>query len=558
MLRIERVVAAIAPRSGWGWTAVTLAIALLVALPVLFVLGHIVGGSSAVWQHLAATVLGRYVSNTWWLMLGVGSGTLLVGTGTAWLVATCRFPGRALLEWGLLLPLAAPAYILAYAYTDWLDVFGPVQTALREALGWEAGDYWFPNLRSVGGAIAMLTFALYPYVYMLARVAFIEQSTRVLEASRSLGCPPWRAFFSLALPLARPALVAGVSLVLMETLNDFGTVQYFGVDTFTTGIYRTWFGLGDRLAAAQLAAVLLLFVLALLVLERCSRGRARYGARLAVHIPQGFSLRGWHAIAAIAACLLPVGLGFLLPVALLAYAAWSNAGVALDTQFWEAVWRSASLATIAALVVASVAIVLAYGARLQPTRLVRGAVRLASAGYAVPGSTIAVGVLVPLGLVDNALDGWMRATFGISTGLLLSGTVVALLFAYLVRFLAVAFGAVESGLVRIGTTLDNAARSLGCTPWETFGRVHFPLLWRSAVVAATLVFVDTVKELPATAIVRPFNFDTLAVRAYQLAADERFPEASGAALAIALVGIVPTLILGWQSIGLSRHTYSNR
>ncbi len=536
-----------------GWTVVVMAIAFLISTPVLFVLGSIFTDSSEVWKHLAQTVLWRYITNSFLLMIGVGCGVLLIGVGTAWLVTMCRFPGSRLFEWALLLPLAAPAYVLAYTYTEFLDFSGPVQTVLRNLFGWGYGDYWFPNVRSLGGAIAMLTLVLYPYVYLLARVAFLEQSVCTLEASRSLGCSPWRSFATVALPLARPSIVAGLALALMETLNDFGTVQYFGVDTFTTGIYRTWFGLGEQVAAAQLAAFLLLFILWLILLERWSRRRARYYQNTARYrrLPS-YQLRGIRALGALLACFVPLGLGFLLPAAILLDMTVKNASTTLDERFWGFVRNSFILAVITACLGVAIALVIAYGLRLRSNAGMRLAARIASMGYAVPGSVIAVGILIPIGRLDNAIDAWMRSSFGISTGLLFSGTITALVFAYLVRFLAVSFSSVEASLGKIKPSLDDAARSLGLNSTNTLVKVHVPIMWGGLLTAGMLVFVDVMKELPATLIVRPFNFDTLAVRVYNLASDERLAEAAGPALAIVAVGIIPVILLSLRIAG-SRH-----
>lgn len=530
-----------------GWTVLVTAIALLLSLPVLVILSGSLTNTADVWQHLASTVLPTYVTNSLWLMLGVGCGVALIGTGTAWLVTLCQFPGSRLFAWALLLPLAAPAYILAYTYTEILEFYGPVQTFLRGTFGWTSvRDYWFPNLRSLWGAIAMLTLVLYPYVYLLARTAFLNQSTVTLEASRSLGCGPWRSFFTVALPLARPAIMAGLSLALMETLGDFGTVEFFSVQTFTTGIYRVWLGMDERMAALQLSTVLLLFVFALIWLERGSRGQARYyqTANRQQSLRQ-YRLRGGRAIAAFIACLLPVSLGFLIPAGVLLKMALADPSQNFDQRFWEFATHSLTLAIVTAGLGVFIALIMAYGLRLNPTWGMRFATQTAALGYAVPGAVIAVGILVPIGGLDNAIDAWMRSTFGFSTGLLLSGTIAALVFAYLVRFLAVAFNSVDSSLTQIKPSLDDAARSLGHGSTSTLLRVHVPLLWSGLLTAAILVFVDVMKELPATLIVRPFNFDTLAVRVYNLASDERLTEAAGAALAIVLVGLLPVILLSW-------------
>ncbi|MEM6837154.1 MAG: iron ABC transporter permease [Cyanobacteria bacterium P01_C01_bin.120] len=533
-----------------GWLVGVLLIALLVATPLLSVIlsafsnfGDAAAGD--VWRHLAATVLPSYILNSLALMVGVGGGVLLLGVSTAWLVALCRFPGARLFEWALLLPLAAPSYLLAYTYTDFLDYFGPVQTQLRTLFGWEtAAAYWFPDVRSLGGAIVLFSLVLYPYVYLLARVAFQEQSLGVLEASRSLGCNPWRSFRTVALPLARPAIAAGTALALMETLNDFGTVDYFSVPTFTTGIYRTWFGMGERLAATQLASLLLLFIIVLVALERWSRRQVRYyqsvgsSRRLA-----RFELRGIRAIAACLTCALPIFLGLLLPGLLLLWMTLTNLDKSLNREFFELAGHSLLLASITALLGIGLALILAYGARLQPGAGVRFGVQMAALGYAIPGAVIAVGILVPLGRFDNALSALAERWLGTPTGLLLSGTIAALIFAYLVRFLAIAISTLQAGLAKVRPTLDDASRCLGNSPTQTLIQVHAPLLSGSLLTAATLVFVDVMKELPATLVIRPFNFDTLAVRVFQYASDERLVDAAAPALAILLVGIVPVVLL---------------
>ncbi|MGC1246479.1 MAG: iron ABC transporter permease [Spirulinaceae cyanobacterium] len=545
------------PKVLQGWTVFVTGIALLIATPIIFVLSSIFSDAREIWTHLATTVLSGYILNSLSLMLGVGVGVLLIGVSTAWLVTACRFPGSKIFEWALLLPLAIPAYLLAYTYTELLDYYGPVQTWLRNAFGWQSiQEYWFPPVRSLGGAIIMLFLVLYPYVYLIARVAFLEQSVRTLEASRSLGRGPWRSFFTVALPLARPAIMGGLALALMETLGDFGTVDYFGVTTFTTGIYRTWLGMGEPVAAAQLAAFLMLFVLTLIVSERWFRRQARYyDLGHAYESGDPYQLKGMRSLVAGLTCLLPVTLGFLLPAGLLLKMTWENAAETLDQDFWQLAFHSFVLATLTAAVAVIVALIIAYGHRLNRNLTMNSAVRIASMGYAIPGSVIAVGVVIPLAQFDNWLDSRMETIFGISTGLLLTGTIIALIFAYLVRFLAVSFNTVESSLTKIKPSLDDAARSLGHSPSSTLVKVHAPLMLGGMLTAVMLVFVDVMKELPATLLMRPFNFDTLAVQVYQYASDERLIEASAPALAIVLVGIIPVIFLsmriaksrsGWQ------------
>ncbi len=532
-------------RSSFEGTAVlALSVAIIVALPCLVVLGFLAVPKGEVWSHLASTVLPRYIGNSFALMLLVAIGVVVGGVSSAWLATMCRFPGREIFEWALLLPLAMPAYVIAYTYTGLFDFAGPVQSALRAWFGWGRGDYWFPEIRSLGGAAILFSLVLYPYVYMLARAAFLEQSVCVQEASRVLGRGPWGSFFSVALPLARPAIVAGTALALMETLNDFGTVQYFAVDTFTTGIYRTWFGLGDSTAAAQLGSVLMIFVLALLVTERLARGQAKYHHTTSRYRPlPGYSLSGWRAGAAFTICMTPVLFGFLLPGGVLLFWSIETASEIFDARFFFFARNSLLLAALTAILAVGLSLPLAYLARRKPGMLASSCLRMASMGYAVPGSVIAVGALLPAAAFDNALDGFLRERYGISSGLLLTGTIAALIYAYLVRFLAVAYGTVEASLAKITPSMDGAARTLGLSPQGVIRRVHMPIMRGSLLTAGLLVFVDVMKELPATLIMRPFNFDTLAVRTYQLAADERLRDAAGPGLAIVAVGILPVILL---------------
>ena len=530
-------------KSSPGWRAVLLATAALLSLPVLVIIASLALPFSETWGHIAENVLWDYTRNSLLLALGVSLGTLLLGVSSAWLTAMCEFPGRRFFSWALLLPMAMPAYIIAYTYTGLLDFAGPVQGALRDAFDWGYGDYYFPPIRSLGGAICMLSLVLYPYVYLLARVAFEEQSTALLEASRSLGRGPWRTLFEVALPMARPAIAAGLSLALMEALADYGTVDYFGVSVFTTGIFRTWYGLGELQTAAQLAAFLLLFVFALLVLERASRRNMRFHNATVRQQPPRLGLSGWRGLCCFLMASLILLLGFLVPAGQLLWWATDHWRDVLDGTFLALVGNSFLLAAIAAICCLLVALLLGYGRRLHPGRLENSAVRISTMGYAVPGTVIAVGVLMPLAWLDNAVDSLMRAYFDISTGLLLSGTLFALVFAYVVRYLSVAQQSVEAGLARIRPSLDESARSLGSNPGRVLRRIHLPILRGSLLTALLLVFVDVLKELPATLILRPFNFNTLAVRTYELASDERLAEAGAPALAIVLIGLLPVILL---------------
>ena len=532
------------PRRPPGWTLLALPVAALIAAPILAVLVAAAVPTGAVWRHIAATTLPEMLGNSMLLVLLVGAMTASCGAVTAWLVTACRFPGSRVLDVALLLPMAMPAYVCAYAYTWLLDVAGPAQTGFRDLTGLRWGQYWFPEIRSLPGAAVVLAMVLYPYVYLLCRGAFQQQSVCLVEASRTLGHSLSRCFLRLALPLARPAIVGGVALALMETLADFGTVQFFAVRTFTTGIYEAWFGLGDRGAASQLAVCLMGLVAALLVVEHLSRGGRRYHPTTSRQPPvRPVALSGWRAALAFAACAAPVLLGFAVPAGAL-LVLMVEVGDPLDPRrFLPFARNSVALAGAAAAVAVAAAALLAWAARLHPGWPQRLAGRVAGLGYAVPGSVIAVGTLVPLGLLDNAVDGWMRARFGVSTGLLLSGGIAALVFAYLVRFLAIALSAVESGLGRIRPSLRDAARVLGSPTGSAVRRVEVPLARPALLSAGLLVFVDTMKELPATLIVRPFDFDTLAVRVHSLAADERLAEASTAALLIVVTGLLPVIAL---------------
>lgn len=549
---IFRTPMALARRRGLGawvspWSGGAVAVAALVLLPVLAVAWLALHPSDDIWSHLSSTVLPVYVSTTLWLMLGVGIGTLVIGVSTAWLVSVCEFPGRRLFQWALLLPFAMPGYLIAYTYTDLLDYAGPAQRLLRDIFGWSsARDYWFPPIRSLGGAIAMLTLVLYPYVYMLSRAAFLEQSPHLTDICRSLGKGSWAAFFKVSLPIARPAIAVGVALVLMETLNDFGTVHYFAVYTLTAGLYDVWLNMGNLAGAAQIACVMLGFVVALVSVERASRRRQRYflqGTRR-FEAPARYRLTGARACGAVMACLLPLALGFLVPGAVLLVYGIQYFDVAWSPGFRRFAFNSLMLSTTAAVLALALGTFLAYSRRLHGDKpAVALAARLAGLGYAVPGTVMAVGVIVPFAAFDNSVDAFMRAQFGVSTGLLLSGTVFAVVFAYLVRFLAVSLGAVESSLGKVTPSMDMAARSLGKGPWATLRQVHLPLISSGLFSGALVVFVDCMKELPATLLLRPFNFDTLATHVYQYASDEQLGAASLSGLMIVVAGLLPVIVL---------------
>jgi len=518
-------------------------IAGLISLPVVIILSYVANANGELWQHLIDTVLNDYLLNSLLLLLGVGAGVLLMGVPTAWLTSMCSFPGRRLLSWALLLPLAMPAYIIAYTYAGLLDFAGPVQTWIRDITGLSYGAYWFFEIRSLGGAIIMMSLVLYPYVYLMARAAFLEQSVSSIEVGCSLGYSRWQAMWSLALPMARPAIIAGLSLALMETLADYGTVQYYGVSTFTTGIFRTFYGYGDVAAAAQLAASLLGFVILLVLLERYSRRRARYHSAAESRARADLiPLSGSKALMASLICLSPLMFGFIIPATqLLLWAIFEAEPLGWD--FVGLAWNSLSLAFLAAIIAVTLAIILSYAKRTKPIKPVRMVLAMAGFGYALPGTIIAIGVLIPLAWLDHRLMDVFDSLGWSSPGLLLSGSLVALLFAYTVRFLAVALGSVQSGLEKIKPSLDHAGRSMGHSPLDILRKIHVPLMRSSILTAVLIVFVDVLKELPATLILRPFNFNTLAVRAYELASDERLVDAAPASIMIVLVGLIPVLML---------------
>ena len=526
-----------------GLSIFAVVIAAFISLPVIIIVSYLVQADGALWQHLLDTVLNDYLINSLLLLLGVGTGVILLGVPTAWLTSMCSFPGRRWLSWALLLPLAMPAYIIAYTYSGLLDFAGPVQTWIRDLTGLSYGAYWFFEIRSLGGAIIMMSLVLYPYVYLLARAAFLEQSVSSIEVGCSLGYSRWQALWKLALPMARPAIIAGLSLALMETLADYGTVQYYGVSTFTTGIFRTFYGYGDTAAAAQLAASLLAFVILLVLLERYSRRRARYHSAAESRARADLiPLSGSKAIMACVICLSPLMFGFIIPATQLLFWAVFEAEP-LGWDFVGLAWNSFSLAFLAAIIAVILAIILSYAKRTKPIKPVRTVLVMAGFGYALPGTIIAIGVLIPLAWLDHRLIDIFGSLGWDSPGLLLSGSLVALLFAYTVRFLAVALGSVQSGLEKIKPSLDQAGRSMGHSPLDILRKIHVPLMRSSILTAVLIVFVDVLKELPATLILRPFNFNTMAVRAYELASDERLVDAAPASIMIVLVGLIPVLML---------------
>ncbi len=527
------------------WTVAVALIAAIMLLPVLGVASLALGGSGDLWPHLFSTVLPAAIVRTLSLMLGVGLATLVMGAGTAWLVTMFRFPGRDAIVWLLLVPLAMPTYIVAYCYGDLFDFTGPLQSALRFLTGYKhANDYWFPAVKSLPGAIFILSSVLYPYVYLSARASFLQQSAGPLEVARTLGHTLTGVFWRVALPMARPALVAGVALAMMECLNDVGAVQYLGVPTLTATAYATWLQRSSLAGAAQISLVMLAFVLTLFLAERALRGNRGFHDKAGRARPSPeVALEGWRGALATVLCVLPFLAGFVLPMfALLrgALASWRDIA---SVAFVKAAATSLGVSLLAALVAGVLALVFAYARRVAPNGLTRPAMRLASLGYAIPGTVLALGLLWPLSRFDNWFSGLLKTMIGVSPGLLLSGSVFIVVLAYVIRFMSVSLSAIESGLTRISPNLDAAARTLGQTAVGALWSVHLPLLRPPFGAALLLVFVDCMKELPATLLLRPFNFETLATRVYGLAALDQFEEAALASLMIVLVGMAPLLLL---------------
>lgn len=542
-------------RGGGGlWSAGALVIAALVVMPILSVVVIAFAPTENIWPHLLATTLPRYAANTAILTLGTGLLAAAMGAGGAWLVTMYRFPGARVLEWLLLLPLAIPAYIGAYALVDFLDYSGPVQLALREATGWaSARDYWFPQIRSRWAAVVVLAVALYPYVYMLARAAFREQPSGSYEVARALGAGPVALFWRVGLPLARPAIAAGTAIVMMETVNDFGVVDFFAVQTLTTGIFTVWLETGNAGGAAQIASLILAVILVLVALEKTSRSHSRYyqsarQARPVTPVPLG----GPAAWIATALCALPVLAGFVLPLAVIA-------GHALDR---PASWMSAGLVrafvntltvggAAAALTVAG-ALFMVYGVRLTGRRLPRLVLPVTTIGYAAPGAVLAVGILIPLAALDHRIADLVLWLTGRDPGLILTGSAAAIVLAYAVRFFAIAQGATDAAFGRVPPSLPMAARSLGRTHGGALREVYLPMIRGSVGTALLLVFVDCVKELPATLLLRPFNFDTLATRAHEKASLENIAEAAPPALLVIAVGLLAVMLLARANLAPGR------
>ena len=532
-------------RQNRGWLAACLLSTILVLIPVaaLFVIALQPGDGT--WPHLAGYVLPRAMITTLALMAIVAALTASIGMGAAWLTATCEFPGRRLLEVALVLPLAIPTYIAAFAYIEFLDFTGPLQSAIRAIGGFEsARDYWSPDIGTLPGAGFVLSVILYPYVYLTCRALLLLRSSTAIQVARTLGAGPVRTFLTVAVPLARPAIAVGVTLCLMETINDIGAMEFFGVQTLTFAVYDTWLNRGSLTGAAQLACVMLAVVVLLIAAERLARGHRRFhGASAKDNQPGRYRLSGFRATAAVVGCLLPPLAGFGLPAFVLVRFAMRRPDQFLSDPVLSAVLHSTLIAGSTAVVAVGFGLLLVYGLRITGHPLIAAFGRLASAGYAVPGTVLAVGVLIPFAAFDNWADSWMRSLFGLSTGLILTGSGLAIVYACAVRFLAMPIGTLDAGFSKISTHLDMAARTLGRRPWPMFGAVHLPLIRPALMTAGLMVFVDTLKELSATILLRPFNFDTLATLTYSHASRAAYGEAAVPALVIVLVGLVPVVLV---------------
>jgi len=531
---------------GLGWLVAALAIATMCAVPLIAIAVNAPGNGIRALNQLADTILWRYIGNTALLMVATGALASFMGVSTAWFISACTFPGRRIFSWALVLPLAVPSYIAAYVYAGLLDFSGPVQSGLRALTGWGVDDYSFPPIRSLLGGAIILALVLYPYIYLLARAAFTTQSINQFRAARSLGASPSRAFWKVALPAARPAIAGGLALVLMEVLADFGVAEYFAIPTFSTGIFRSWLAMGDKDAAMGLAALMLVFVIALIGLEawtRKGRTESRDGLSNRASEEALVALSPWAKLGAFILCAVPIMLGFVIPALYLANLAMQDAAIRAAASLSSYATASLWLGAIVALLTTILALVLTFAKARSKGPFVSVITRIATLGYALPGALLAVGLLAPLGVLDQTLTGFARNNLGYAGGLLLSGTSLILIYALCVRFLTVAYNTLEGGMARIPASLDAAARSLGAKPARVLAQIYIPLLRPSLLAALALVLIDTLRELPATLILRPFNLETLATRTYRLASDERLTEASIPALILLAVGLIPVIML---------------
>ncbi len=526
------------------WQQGSFVAALILVLPIAAIFVTALGESNQLFSHLFSTVMPTYTTNTMLLVVNVMLLSLVLGVPTAWLMAMCQLPGSKILQWALVLPLAMPGYIIGYIYTDWFDYAGPVQIVLRQITGWEGGSYWFPDIRTIGGASVVLALVLYPYVYLMCRAAFMEQSISLLQSARLLNCSAWQSFLRVSLPLARPSIAVGISLVAMETIGDFGTMSYFSVNTLTTAIYDTWLGYSNINAAAKISAIMLLVVLLFLSLERYSRRKTKlFQNQFSSHEQFTYLLSGWKKWLALVWCWGLVLVAFLFPVAQLAYYSCIYFSQSWNGEFHQFAWNSFIVALLAAAFATLIALLVNFNHRLRPIKTNQISMRMASMGYAVPGTILAIGIMVPVMRLDHAVNDLAKWLDWQRPGLIFSGTMFALVFALVVRFSAVAIGSIESGLNKISPSLDMAARTMGYGPQSMLVNVHIPLVRRAILIAMLLVFIESMKELNAALLLRPFNFETLATHVYNYASTEQLELAALPAILLVAVGLLPLILI---------------
>ncbi|MGC9461851.1 ABC transporter permease [Vibrio genomosp. F10] len=526
------------------WKTSSAGLALLLVLPILAIFYTSMGDTDEVFSHLMSTVMPTYIYNTVVLTFGVMLLSLLLGIPSAWFMAMCRLPSEGILQWALVLPLAMPGYIIGYIFTDWFDFAGPIQILLRNLTGWGPGEYWFPDIRTLTGATVVLSLVLYPYVYLLCRAAFMEQNASLLQSARLLKCTPWESFKRISLPLVRPSIAVGLSLVAMETIGDFGTVNYFAVSTLTTAVYDTWLGYSNLNAAAKISALMLVMVILLLSTERYSRRKQKlFQNQFSSREDIRYQLSGWKKWAALSWCWGLVSVAFILPLLQLCIYAFKYFEQSWSSEFREYAINSLQVSVIAAILGVCIALIVNFSHRVNPGRGSLACMRLSSMGYAVPGTVLAIGVLVPVLFMDHFVNDIARLMEWQRPGLVFSGSMFALIAALVVRFSAVAIGSVESSLSKIPPSLDMAARTMGCNSNKMLWRVHFPLVRRGALIAGLLVFIESMKELNAAILLRPFNFETLATYVYNYASDEHLELAAMPAVLLVLVGLIPLVIV---------------
>lgn len=526
------------------WKTSSGALALLLVLPILAIFTTAVGETNELFSHLMSTVMPTYAYNTVVLVLGTILLSLVLGIPSAWIMAMCRLPSERILQWALVLPLAMPGYIVGYIFTDWFDFAGPVQIFLRDLTGWGPGEYWFPDIRTLTGATIVLSLVLYPYVYLLCRAAFMEQNVSLLQSARLLKCSPWESFRRISLPLARPSIAVGLSLVAMETVGDFGTVSYFAVNTLTTAVYDTWLGYSSLTAAAKISAIMLVVVILLLSAERYSRRKQKlFQSQFSSREDFRYDLVGWKKWLALTWCWGLVCVAFILPLGQLLIYAYKYFALSWTAEFREYALNSLYVSLAAAFIGVMVALIVNFSQRVNPSRQSLAFMRLSSMGYAVPGTVLAIGVMVPVLSMDHLVNDVAKYMEWERPGLIFSGSMFAIVFAMVVRFSAVAIGSIESSLSKVSPSLDMASRTMGCNANEMLRRVHLPLVRRGALIAALLVFIESMKELNAALLLRPFNFETLATYVYNFASDEKLELAALPAVLLVLVGLVPLVIV---------------